>query len=71
MNEDVLVLERITEEIAVGMLHIQLWDGFKHIENWGFQMGTNGTFWLEKPEDGSRGILLFLNWNCWRWTNHG
>ena len=29
----------ITEEIAVGMLHTQLWDGFDQIANWGFQMG--------------------------------
>ena len=29
----------ITEEIAVGMLHTQLWDGFKQIANCGFQMG--------------------------------
>ena len=34
----------ITEEIAVGMLHIQLWNGFKQIANWGFKMAWRRTF---------------------------
>ena len=44
MDKDVLVSERITEEIAVGMLHIQLWNGFKQIANWGFKMAWRRTF---------------------------